>query len=266
MITSTHNPKIHHIRTLMGKALERRAAGRFVIEGVRLVEEAAQSGIPVDLVLYSDTLSERGSQILHELERRGAAIEETAGHVLASLSDTETSQGILAVAQIPDFSMPSDLNFALLADTIRDPGNLGAILRTAAAAGVQAALLSPATADPYAPKVVRAGMGAQFRLPIFQAADWDQIRGLLKNRPSGSSLAVLQSEAEGKQTLWETDLRQPIAVMVSNEAEGTSPDGRELSDISVRIPMPGKTESLNAAVAAGILLFETVRQRTARQN
>jgi len=195
------------------------------------------------------------------LEETGAEVIDVAGHVLASLSDTETPQGILAVMPFPTFAVPGVLDFVVIADTLRDPGNLGTILRTAAAAGAQAVVLSPATADPYSPKVVRAGMGAHFRLPLFLSQDWAELRSTIQQLGGEQPLRVCTASALGNTNLWEYDFRQPVAIMVSNEAVGTSLEGIKLTNDWVGIPMPGNVESLNAAIAAGILMFEVVRQR-----
>lgn len=258
MISSTHNPRIQQVRALLGRSKERREAGAFVIEGVRLVEEAWKAGWPVQQVLYStEKLSERGQEVIAGLATKGALVEEAAEHVLASLSDTETSQGILAVLTQKVLPLMEKVDFVVVADTIRDPGNLGTLLRTAAAAGAQAALLTAGCADAFSPKVLRAGMGAHFHLPVLELG-WADMRAFLKER----SLPIYLADIQASKAYWQIDLRQPAAIMVANEAEGPSPEGKNLADQAVLIPMPGKSESLNAAVAAGILLFEVVRQRS----
>jgi TrmH family RNA methyltransferase len=143
----------------------------------------------------------------------------------------------------------------LILDGVRDPGNLGAILRTAAAAGVDAVLLPPETADPYAPKVVRAGMGAHFHLAI-HSLQWDAIRTVC------GSLQIFLAHSEGALLYTEADFTQPLALIIGGEAHGAGPEIQALHPAAVRIPMPGRAESLNAAVAAGILIFEVVQQRS----
>jgi len=132
------------------------------------------------------------------------------------------------------------------------------MLRTAAAAGVQAVLLTPGTTDVFAPKVVRAGMGAHFRLS-FRTAPWPEILQICKIREHPLALMLAES-GEGK-PVWQQDLRQPAAIVIGGEAEGAGAEARQHCDSLIRIPMPGQFESLNAAVAAGIILFEVVRQR-----
>ena len=172
-----------------------------------------------------------------------------------SSSDTGTPQGILAVLERIDLPVPDLPTFVLIPDQIRDPGNLGTLLRSAAAAGVDAVLLPPETTDAFAPKVVRAGMGAHFRLPI-QSMTWDEIEQVGKL----AGLEVFLADMNGK-FCWEADLRQPLALIVGGEADGASEPARRLAMVSLRIPMPGKTESLNAGVAGSVLMFEVVRQR-----
>ena len=273
MITSSQNPKLKLVRALLGRAKERREAGAFVAEGVRLVEEAVNSNWGFRFVLYDETLSERGRSQVESLKSRGIEVEMVAAHVMKSLSETESPQGILAILDYSPLSIPHSLNFLLIPDQIRDPGNLGALIRSADAAGVDAALIPPETTDPFAPKVVRAGMGAHFRLPILSMG-WEEIRQLLagsashltrqdESNPSGAThprMRVMLADMEGE-SCWETDLRPPLALIVGGEAEGASEQARRLASQKISIPMAGRAESLNAAAAGSVLMFEVVRQR-----
>jgi TrmH family RNA methyltransferase len=253
MITSSQNPKLKLARALQGRSKEREEANAFVIEGVRLIEEAATAGWPFKFVLFSDGLSERGQDLLKVLAAHRIDVEEAAGDLLQKVSETETPQGILAVLDFTHPKIPDELDFILIPDQIRDPGNLGTLLRTAAAAGVQAVFLSPETTDAFAPKVVRAGMGAHFHLPI-HSLSWDEIRERTQN------LQVHLADMEGT-SCWETDLRKPLALIVGSEAEGASADAKQLATQKICIPMAGNVESLNAGVAGSVLMFEVVRQR-----
>jgi RNA methyltransferase, TrmH family len=261
MITSAQNPRIQRVRALLDKRKQREQERAFVVEGVRLAEEALASGWPPDLVLHSSHLGERGQRLLNPFASGGAELLEISPQLMQSIAGTEAPQGILVVLPLPDqraLPLPDTLDFAIIADNLRDPGNLGTLLRTAAAAGAQAALLSPGTADAFAPKVLRAGMGAHFRMPVIHSG-WSEIRAFCKDRRP--PLVVITAEAEAEQDCWSADLRQPLALVISSEAEGASAEAKALANQSVTIPMPGQSESLNAAVAAGILLFEVVRQR-----
>ena len=255
----------------MGRARERREANAFVIEGVRLVEEAVNAGWKFQFVLYSDGLSERGGNLLNRLKANQIEVDEVAGDLLQKLSDTETPQGILAVLDFTQLPITNNLNFVLIPDQIRDPGNLGTLLRSAAATGVQAVLLPPETTDAFAPKVLRAGMGAHFRVPIREVT-WEEIGQMSKsaNEQEGKSanLQMYIADMNGK-SCWETDLRKPLALIIGGEAEGTSEEARKLANEQmgksanwqISVPMAGNVESLNAGVAGSVLMFEVVRQR-----
>lgn len=258
-ITSTHNPKIQFVRTLLNQKSAREESGLFVVEGVRLAEEAVASGqLPKD-VFFSSEISARGMQLVHDLKQMGSEVIEVTPQVLESLSATETSQGILLVLSQSMLPLPPFADFVLVLDQVRDPGNMGTILRSAAAAGVQVVFLPPGNADAFAPKVVRAGMGAHFRLCI-QSSDWSDILQYCK-QTNQTPLQLLLAESSGGQNCWQADLRGPLALVIGGEADGASETARQSVDGLLNIPMPGKFESLNAAVAAGILLFEIVRQR-----
>ena len=254
MITSSQNPKLKLVRTLQGRAKERREANAFVVEGVRLVEEAVKADWQFQFVLFSDGLSERGKELVKTLTANQIEVEETSGDLLQNLSETETPQGILAVLPLSNLPIPDSPNFVLIPDQIRDPGNLGTLLRTAAAAGAQAALLPPETTDAFAPKVLRAGMGAHFRLPI-HSMTWDEIREQIKD------LQIYLADINGR-SCWETDLHQPLALIIGSEAEGASEEARKLTAQKIAIPMPGNVESLNAGIAGSVLMFEVLRQRS----
>jgi TrmH family RNA methyltransferase len=256
-ITSPHNPRLARVRALLDKRAQRQEERAFVVEGVRLAEEALNAGLRPDLVLVSDTLSERGRGAAERFAASGAEVLEVTARLMDGFAGTETPQGLLAIFPLPRPALPANLTFALICDNLRDPGNLGTLLRSAAAAGAQAALLSPGTTDAYAPKVLRAGMGAHFRLPVLHLS-WGEIRAACTAR----GLRVFVAEAAEGADCWDLDLRQPLALMVGSEAEGSTPEALSLADQPITIPMPGKSESLNAAVAASILMFEVVRQRS----
>jgi RNA methyltransferase, TrmH family len=253
MITSNQNSKIKLVRALLSRSKERREAGAFVVEGVRLFEEAVNSHWGFQFILYDETLSERGKSKVESLKSQNVDVEEVSTSVMKSLSETETPQGILAVLSETRIPIPESLNFVLIPDQIRDPGNLGTLLRTAAATGVQAILLPPDTTDAFAPKVIRSGMGAHFSLPI-HSLSWDEIQQHTKD------LQLYIADMDGT-SCWETDLRQPLALIVGSEADGASAEARKLAHQKISIPMNGNVESLNAGIAGSVLMFEIVRQR-----
>ena len=254
MITSSQNSKLKLVRALIGRAKERHEANSFVIEGVRLVEEAVNAGWNIQFVLYSDGLSERGRDLINILSTKNIEVDDVAGDLLQKLSDTENPQGILAVLSDSELPIPDSLNFILIPDQIRDPGNLGTLLRTAAATSVQAIFLPPETADVFSPKVLRAGMGAHFRLPI-HSLTWEEIKIQTKD------MQILLADMGGT-SCWETDLRKPLALIIGGEAEGASDEAQRLAPQKMSIPMAGNVESLNAGVAGSVLMFEVIRQRS----
>lgn len=266
MITSNQNSKIKLVRSLMGRAKERREAGMFVVEGVRLVEEAVKGDWRLETVLFDETLSERGKSLVSSLKSISIEVEEISADLMKSISETETPQGILAILQFSTPLISTPLDFVLIPDQIRDPGNLGTLLRSAAATGVQAVLIPPETTDAFAPKVLRAGMGAHFRVPIREMG-WEEIgqvcklaNGANQQMSKSANLQMYLADMNGK-SCWETDLHQPLALIVGGEAEGASEEARKLANEQISIPMAGNVESLNAGVAGSVLMFEVVRQR-----
>lgn len=255
MITSSSNPRLKWVRQLLESSKERRQSQAFVVEGVRLAEEALEAGWQAHWVLYHPDISERGQVVVQRFSAAGAQVESIAPGLLRSVGETETPQGILVVLALQEIPLPPQPNLLFIPDQISDPGNLGTLLRTCAAAGVQGVLVPPGTSDPWAPKVVRAGMGAHFRLPLIHA-DWPAIAIQV------NGMAVYLATVQQGMIYTQVDFRQRLALVVGSEAHGPGPEAQHLAHHRVYIPMPGGSESLNAAIAAGILLFEIVRQRT----
>jgi len=256
VITSVHNPKIKWVRSLQSDPGARREAGAFVVEGVRLAEEALASGWLVQLVLYGEDLGPRSRLVVDNFIAQGAPIELVAEHVLRLASDTQTPQGVLAVIEMRSLPLPPAPDFVFIPDGVRDPGNLGSMLRTAAAAGVQAVLIPRGAVDAYTPKVVRAAMGAHFHLPIASRA-WEEITSLLGRE----ELHIYLADAAAGEPYFRCDLRSPLALIVGGEAQGAGEAARSLAEATLHIPMASGVESLNAGAAAAVLLFEVARQR-----
>lgn len=255
MITSASNSKVKLVRAIAGRARDRREQQAFLAEGVRLIEEALKSGWPFRFVLHTSELSARGVELLAQLQQRGIEIDEVSTRLLASISETENSQGILAVLadHIPE--RVRELNFVLIADSIREPGNLGTLLRSAEAAGADAVFLAPGTTDGFAPKVVRSAMGSHFRLPLYEV-NWEEVR----TQVSAYRWNVYLADMDGR-SCWETEFRRPLALIIGGEADGATAPARAIAAQTVSIPMQGRGESLNAAVAGAVLMFEIARQR-----
>ncbi len=258
MITSLSNPKVKLARALHGRKARYRER-QFIIEGVRLVEEALKAGIIPAFVLYSERLQEtpRGQTLLDALEAASVDVWEVSEAVLGAVATTMTPQGMVAVVPFVQLAPGPDADLHLVVDGVRDPGNLGTILRTAEAAGVDQVILAPRTVDVYNPKVVRAAMGAHFQVSIFVAHRWEQVSERLGGVPAWLA------DIHASQPYDAVDWRGPVALIVSGEAYGPSPEARALAREAVSIPMPGPAESLNTAVATGIILFEILRQRRA---
>ena len=255
-ITSPRNPRLKLVRRLQKSARARRESGLFVAEGVRLAEEALRAGLPARFVLFVEGLSPRGLAVVEGYRARGAEIWLLSSEAMRSVSATETPQGILLVLPFPALPLPPKPDFALILDGVRDPGNMGTILRTAWAAAVQAVYLIGGCVDPFNPKVVRAAMGAHFHLPVRQSSP-ERLVGML-----GGARAYLAAAGEGE-PYTQADFRRPLALLIGGEADGVSEAARRaLRPSPVHIPMPGGAESLNAAVAAAVLMFEVVRQRS----
>jgi TrmH family RNA methyltransferase len=255
MITSLQNPKIKKIRHLQTQARYRQKESAYVVEGVRLLEEVISADLEPEIVIFTADLDRRGKQLLEHFTDRKINLEEVSREVFNSASQTESPQGILAVIPQTTLPIPDTLDFILIVDQIRDPGNLGTLLRTARAAGVQLVLLSPGTVDRFSPKVVRSGMGAHFNLPILDCL-WEEVPKITKG------LKYFGSDMSRGSSLWKTDFRIPLGIIIGGEALGLGEKARKHVDAWVNIPMEGNTESLNASVAGAVLLFEVYRQRS----
>lgn len=256
-ITSISNERVRRAQALLRSARRRMREGLIVLEGLRLVREAWMAGSPIaELFFTAEFAAEaRGAALVKGIDQAGASLWEVPPQVLVALSDTETPQGVVAVVSVPTPVEAPSGGLILIPDQVRDPGNLGTILRAAWAAGVWKVLLPPGTVDPLSPKVLRAAMGAHFYLPILRLS-WEEIGHELIGR------TVWLAEA-GQGTSYDAvDWSGPVALIVGGEAEGAGVEARALAaGHHVCIPMASGVESLNAAVATAVLLFEAARQR-----
>jgi TrmH family RNA methyltransferase len=253
VIYSADNSAIKRIRSLRRRKT-RESERAFVVEGVRAVEDAIRAGGVSTLVLTRSDSAWRPDFGLRSLR-----IKRVEPRLFNSLSETESSQPVLAVFEMPQIAVQErGLPLFLVVDGIRDPGNLGTLLRSAAAVDASAVLVAPETVDSFNGKVVRAGMGAHFRVPIIRLDEsWTE---RLRRTCSVRVLAEARSEATYDQVDW----HEPSALIVGSEAHGPSSTGRELANASARIPLLNDIESLNAGVAGSIMLFEAMRQRGAK--
>jgi TrmH family RNA methyltransferase len=255
-ISSRDNPLFKQLKKLAESARERRKAGLVLLDGIHLVESALQAAITPQMLVVSESgISHAEIASLLQKQPKVQTVLLTDG-LFAEISPVETPAGILALIDVPHLPVPSKPDFALLLEDVQDPGNLGTLLRSAAAAGVQAVWLSTGCADAWSPKVLRAGMGAHFVLAIEERVN------LLEKAAGFVGLTVATSLA-ATQSLYELDLTGPVALLAGNEGAGLSADLLAAANTQIRIPMPGRIESLNVAAATSICLFERVRQCTA---
>ncbi len=250
-IISADNPQYKQLKKLATSARERRTCGQTLLDGVHLLQALADAGGVVDLIIVCQG-SGGDAQIQRCIERFASALcIELGAALFDAISPVETPVGILALYTIPQSDQTTP-EFAVLLENIQDPGNIGAILRTAAAAGVNAVYLSKGCAEAWSPKVLRAAMGAHFVLAIHEQQEMQQLCGHLPT--------VIATHLDAEQSLYDLNLHGPVAFLFGNEGAGLSRELAECATNLVRIPMPGKMESLNVAAAAAICLFEWVRQ------
>ncbi len=260
MITSTDNSRIKEARSLQRKR-QRLAAGRCLLEGLRLVEDAWRAGARPDRIFFVPEAAESNpalAALVAEISAAGVESLACTPQVFQTLADTVTPQGIAAVLPLPDLPLPAQPGLVLILDGIGDPGNAGTLLRTAEAAGVGLAIFAPQTVDPFNPKVLRAGMGAHFRLPLRICIGWDEVK-----RHLDPAWPIFMADAQGELTYDEVDWARPAALILGSEADGPSAAARRIGR-PLAIPMIGGTESLNAAIAGAVILFEAARQRRQR--
>jgi TrmH family RNA methyltransferase len=257
-ISSTANPRVKYVRSLHRQNVRKRE-GCFIAEGARLVTDALAAHATVREAFYTEEFaaSSLGRPLIPRLQQATDACFAVSPPVMEAMADTVTPQGVLIVAEMPAWPMPkTPKRIGLLLDEWRDPGNLGTALRTAEAAGADWVVLTPGTVDPFSPKVVRAGMGAHFRLPVFLDPDWGEIHRVLRSTP------VYLADARADLPYDAVDWTRPAVLMVGGEAHGAPSERHFPTKLTpIAIPMMGKTESLNAAVAAAVILMEAMRQR-----
>ncbi len=238
---------------------QRRSA--LLIEGGRAITEAWRSGARMDEIFLSESASDAGA-IVAEAAERGVEIVWATDGVLAALSDATTPQGIVGVAPSPlvDLEEIDAGDLAVVLAEVRDPGNAGTLLRSAAAAGAGAVVFTHGAVDPLNPKTVRAAAGALFGLSVASGARLEDAVALLRAR----GLVIVGASAHADHAAYDVDLGRRMALVLSNESWGLPADQRRLLDEEVGIPMPGPVESLNVGIAGSILLFESVRQRRSK--
>ena len=254
LIQSHDNPFFKDLVKLAGSARQRGKSGQTLLDGTHLLAAYLDAGKqPLHILLNSAALKDDEVEAL--LKRAsGVAMTQLDDRLFAELTELKTPTGILALVEVPQ-PLPADSRFALLLEDIQDPGNLGSMLRSAAAAGCDAVYLSKGCADAWSPRVLRAAMGGHFALSIYEASDLLAVAATLPGTVFAASL-------HGDSGLYECDLGGDIAFVIGNEGAGLSEALQAAATRRFTIPMPGKVESLNAAAATAVCLFEAVRQRS----
>ena len=258
-IDSSKSGQVKHVAALQKKARYRREQGCFVVEGTKMVLEAPKDRL--EAVYASDSFLRQGG----DEKLKGISYMEVSDQAFKAMADTQTPQGVLAVVKAMDwkeeaFYKKEDALLMIL-ENLQDPGNLGTILRAGEGAGVTGVIMSRETVDIYNPKVIRSTMGSIYRVPFATA---DDLQAVLR-RCRDCGISSYAAHLHGTMNYEEADYREPAAFLIGNEAAGLSEKISSSADFLVKIPMKGAVESLNAAVAASIFMYETARQRRQKQ-
>lgn len=258
MITSTSSAQVKHVLLLQNKAKARREYEAFVVEGAKMVAEAPRDRI--EKVYVSETYAKGHSSFLQDLDLQSHQIEVVSDPVLERMSDTQTPQGVMAVIKMQHYNIEEMISeHALLIgiENLQDPGNLGTIIRMGDAAGVTGVFMSATTVDIYNPKAIRSTMGSIYRVPFVYAADFLGTVQQLKD----SGVCVCAAHLKGTKNYTKQDYKKATAFLIGNEANGLTEQTAKSADELVKIPMSAGVDSLNAAIACTVLVFEAVRQR-----
>lgn len=262
MITSSSNSNVKNVIAMQKKGKVRREQDAFVAEGLKMVSEIPKENL---IQLYAaESFLMQSENVMH-LEtvaaEKGRCYEIVSDKVFKEMADTQTPQGVLAVVRQSHYRLsdllPDDrMGHIVVLEDLQDPGNLGTILRTGEGAGVTGIVMSKGTVDIYNPKVIRATMGSIYRVPFLYTDCLKELLGEIKK-----SCTVYAAHLDGKYTYDKADYTGASALLIGNEANGLSEEISSCADILIRIPMQGKVESLNAGVAASVLMYEVYRQR-----
>lgn len=260
MITSTANVKVKRIIQLRKKKKTRDEEGVFLVEGIRMFREVPPASLKEIYVSESCMKKEKG--MVQEMgERAGVRVELVSDPVFEYLSDTRTPQGILSVVARSTYTLEDiargEAPHVLVLDRLQDPGNVGTILRTAEGAGVTGILLDGECADVYNPKTIRSTMGSIFRIPFCYMQDLRE--GIRRLKDMG--IHIYAAHLDGVHFYDEENYRTPCAFLIGNEGNGLREEIAKMADTYIKIPMAGSVESLNAAIASAVLMFEVSRQR-----
>lgn len=255
MITSVRNPQVALARRLHRGSVRQRD-GLVLLEGPRLVLEAAQAGI-VQTVLVADYPKPDVKLAADAAAEAGARVLAAAPHVLEAAADSASRQAIVAIGRRPQVASPDGVPLILVIDGVQDPGNVGTLVRSGAAAGATLVVRTPGSADPFGPKALRAGVGAHFRIPIHDAATPDDLP------PLAEGVELYEASANAERAYHGVNWKGPCGLVIGSETRGVSSAWRAACRGTVSVPMLGGVESLNAGAAAAVILFEAARQRAA---
>ncbi len=252
IVSSKDNELVKRVKKLNEKKY-RDEYGEFIIEGTRMINEALEENAKIKKVLISESFDNQ--DVLDKIKNQEVAL--VSSHIFESISNVNTPQGILAIVEKPKYSA-DDIDYNadnfLLLDNLQDPGNLGTIIRTADSLDYKQIIVSKTTADEFNPKVIRSTMGASFRVKIIRA-DLKEIISKMKSL----GIKVYATDLAAEKNIYETDFEKS-AIVIGNEGNGVSKEVQEVSSDKIKIPMKGRAESLNAAVATSVILYEIYRK------
>ncbi|MGH9902585.1 MAG: TrmH family RNA methyltransferase [Pyrinomonadaceae bacterium] len=262
VITSRANALVREARAVR----DGKTKALIFVEGVRLCEEAARSGVIVEDLLYTEKIArdERGAGVVESMGRAARRAVAVTEEVLASVSDTKTPQGVVALARRPQTDASAldknrgEVPLIVVLNRVNNPSNAGAMLRVAEAAGATGAITTGGSADVFSPKALRGAMGSSFRLPVWAGADFSEVVAWC----AAKSVRTVAADARATKAHTEIDWSGPRAVIVGAEGPGLDAADAAGADVAVRIPMRAPVESLNVAVALAVILYEAVRQRS----
>lgn len=260
IISSSSNNQVKQIALLMKKAKARDEQGVYVVEGIKMFEEAITEGVLVKAYFSESYYKNR----MEEIHGYGETLsyEILSDSIFGQISETMTPQGVLGIVRMKSYDISELIKgknpSILMLEDIRDPGNLGTMIRTAEGAGISGIILNQTSVDVYNPKVIRSTMGSIYRLPVIVAEDFQATIRQMKEE----GIEIFAGHLSGKLYDSENGFLGKCAILIGNEANGLSDEVSQLADSRIRIPMAGKVESLNAAVAAAVLMYEISRQRS----
>ncbi|BBF44323.1 rRNA methylase [Lachnospiraceae bacterium KM106-2] len=258
MISSASNPQIKNIVELQKKARERKKQRLFVVEGIKMVEEAKKNGLQKAYIeeAYCEQLQNERPEFFEDLN-----YEVVSDKVYKHMTETVTPQGILAVVTMPIYSLDDVLNQEngcyMVLENLRDPGNMGTIIRASEGAGVAGVIMSRESVDVFNPKVIRSTMGSIYRVPFIYVDDFAGTLNLMKSK----SITLYAAHLKGRNNYDQEDYKKACGILIGNEANGLTEEASMQADVLVKIPMCGQVESLNAAIASALFMYEAARQR-----